>query len=245
MCLEYDYRVKVWDVSNGQRLGQLRLEKGRVAQVAYSPDGRNLTIASDDGTLWFHRAVDFQLRNKLQVHDRLDTFKYSADGRFLATVGDVNQVKIWDQRQRLVHKLEHDAETIEDVAISPDSRLVVSVGDRSQVHIWDLASGELIAGMSGHEQTISTVAFSPDGRTVVTGDLGGVIKLWDLTTRQELYTLAALSVPVRSVTFSPDGQDLIAGSHMTGSGKNAARLVDASGRPIARALTPSTPSRGH
>ena len=78
----------------------------------------------------------------------------------------------------------------------------------TQVELLDMASGEVIATLSGHAQPIRSLAFSPDGGVLASGAQDG-IRLWDVAAQT---TTATLPVGVTSVAFSPDGSTLVSGS---------------------------------
>ncbi len=219
MCLEDDYRVKVWETDSGRKLGQIRLDSGTVTQVAYSPDGLILAVGTRAGDVHFYDAEDLRFSGSIHAHDKLHALAYSADGKVLVTLGDVDKVKVWNQQRRLIRSLSHDGDILDAVAISADSRLLATAGNRRVVHLWNLKAVEPLAAMPGHNASITALAISPDGRTVASGSDNGTIKLWDVGTRQEIYTLAALDRVVLALTFSSDGQDLVAGSRRTASGR--------------------------
>jgi WD40 repeat protein len=45
------YTIKLWDVTNGQKLSSVSGYSGAVSSVAFSPDGKFITIDSGDSTI--------------------------------------------------------------------------------------------------------------------------------------------------------------------------------------------------
>ncbi len=94
--------VKLWDGTSGQELATL-LGPVPVIQVVWSPDGRCLAIASEDGivSLWDGSSGQ-ELRVLLRHNAPAMKVAWSPDGRRLATASEDRLVRLWwgkvDQR---------------------------------------------------------------------------------------------------------------------------------------------------
>ena len=51
---------------------------------------------------------------------------------------------------------------------SPDGTQVVTASGDNTARVWDVASGTVVAELTGHEGGVTSAAFSPDGTQVVT-----------------------------------------------------------------------------
>ncbi len=148
---------------------------------------------------------------------------YSPNGRWIATGGWDNVVRLWDAAGgEQIRVLRGPSSFVACLAISPDSTRLAARSMDGRLRIWDTSSGELLhelddGGLEDFRPPGSalyrdacflpqSVAFTPDCALVACG-YNNRIRFWDLATGREQ---AALTLPVqgsiRKVVFSPDGR---------------------------------------
>jgi WD40 repeat protein len=207
-------------VQSGVPLGWRRGHTGEIYFVTYSPDGRRLATASQDGTVRVWDAARGETLLSLRGHQgEVTGVSFSPDGRMLASAGDDRTVRIWDATDGKEHAvLRGHTATVFNAVFSPDGTLLASAGSDGVVKLWDPATGAERGTLPGHADDIEHLAFSPDGRILATagGELSHLeppkIKLWDVATGSETATLLGHREDVLYVAFSPDGRTLASAS---------------------------------
>jgi len=144
---------------------------------------------------------------------------FSPDGKFLATAGVDQTVKLWDaDNGQVVRTFPGHTSRVHVVAFSPDGRLLASGGADQTVKVWETATGKELLSLAGHTDYIFGMAFSPDGRRLASSSWREVI-VWDAGTWRPLKTLDGSPGTIWSVAFSPDGQRLAAAGGYKGKGE--------------------------
>jgi WD40 repeat protein len=183
----------------------LRGHAGPVNGVVFSPDGKRLASAGDDGAVKVWDAVTGQ--ELLTLRGRHGV-AFSPDGRRLA-LADATAVRVCDATTgEEVLTLRGHTGRVFTVEYSPDGKRLASVSVDGTAKLWDAATGQELLTVRGHLGNVLGVAFSPDGKRLASAGDDGAVKVWDATTGQELLTLLGHGQAVDSVTFSPDGKRL-------------------------------------
>ena len=190
-----------------------RLGKGGITgNVAYSPDGTRLAVASSIG-IWLYDA---------QMGEELDLLTGHTDWVLAwrsVPMGAPSQVRVGTTPS--VCGMPRQANTskrfkgirIRSIAwrsgqmVAPSQ---VGVGTAT-VRLWDADTGENLKTLTGHTSLVWSVAFSPDGTTLASASRDDTIRLWDADTGEHLKTLTGHWGWVFSVVFSPDGNTLASG----------------------------------
>lgn len=196
--------------------------EGPIRGVAFSPDGRQIASASNDGTLrLWDAATGSAIGEPLHKHDgSVWSVAFSPDGNRVVTGGRDSTLLLWDAESGSVlgapfigHDLGLSRGGVTSLAFSPDGRRIVSGGRDNTLRLWDTASGEpLREPLRGHEAAVWSVAFSPDGSRIISGSADGTLRLWDSGTGAEIgEPLRGHESYVWSVAFSPDGSRIVSG----------------------------------
>ncbi len=202
--------VQIWDCKSGVLQSSLPVEPQVITQLAYSPDGESIAIATAL-TVRLRNVKTGRLFSKLVHGLRLRGMTFSPDGKsFICGSEDKTAIE-WDVATGKRRQVFGRASTIWSVALAPDGKTLAAASEESAVFLWDVASGELIRTLP-MPGSASAVAFSPDGSILVISSLlSPEIQVWDFARGIKLNSLTGHKIGVRNLAFSPDGKRLASG----------------------------------
>lgn len=233
-----------WSLPEG---ATARIGKGVITDIAYSPDGSQLAVASLIG-IWIYDARTGAELDLLTKHSSIYSIAYSPDGKTLATADNLN-VFLWDADTReykttLIEATKGMFSIINSIAYSPDGTTLATAGG-TEAYLWDAETGEHKATLIEHAAGVNALIYSPDGKTIATiiGDYK--VFLWDADTRKRKATLRGHTDNINSVTYSPDGKIIATASRErtvrlwdANTGKNKKKLEDHTGWGLSVAYSP-------
>jgi WD40 repeat protein len=194
----------------------------RVHGVAFSPDGKLLATACDDGTVKIWKLSTKKAVATLRGHEgAVYQVAFSHDGKWVATAGWGDKTaRVWEvaggrEIQRLVHN-----DPVHAVAFTPDGKTLIAGGgihqdggeSRPELRLWDPATGkERPALTAGPRMGIQGFALSKDGKVLITAT-GNTFTIWEWDGKDKLTERvsdqAQESAFVYGMALSPDDKTL-------------------------------------
>ncbi|MHC5054147.1 MAG: WD40 repeat domain-containing protein [Planctomycetota bacterium] len=194
------------DLATGRVVSPLDGHTGEVVDAAFSPDGRRVVTASDDGTA---RVWDVSNGKGLLVlggHERgVARVAYSPDGGRLLTASVDGSVRIWDARTGEPLVGFEAGKSCPQVAVfAADGRTVVAFSySEGTVRVLDASTGDPVATV----RPVRRIEVSPDGGLFATGHNGGtVVELRDAPSGRKVVSLEGHGASVFWTRFSADGR---------------------------------------
>ena len=203
-----------------------RIGNGICNHIAYSPDGKQLALATSIG-IWLYDTDTYEPLSLLTGHtDSVRSVEYSADGKILASGSSDGTIRLWDpQATKNIAVLTGHQNAVTDIAISGDSRKLASIGaDEKFVRLWNINTQRHITDLKGKFNAIHSLAFSPNSDIIAAGDFDGTVKLLSTEKKKQIASLVGHKLAPSDITepgsvltlaFSPDGETLASGSRDT------------------------------
>ena len=201
-----DHIARVIEASSGQVVQSSRAFDGDVSAVAFSPDGKSLTIRTSDKAYRMEVATGADL--PVPADERIVyAMAFSPDGRLLAAGGKDGKVRITDaSKGLLVKEVDHQA-IVYGLAFSPDGKWLLTGGDAGTARLWNSATGveTKSARINYPRARVYATAFSADGKWLATGS-GSNAKVTEAASGRELYHIEIDAALFAAVHFTQDGR---------------------------------------
>jgi small GTP-binding protein len=214
---------------------------GGVHALSWSPDGRTLALALNDGAIVLQDADSGERLRNLERYSGgyVPCLSWSPDGSTLASGSNEGTICLWNTADgKLRQRLESHGGHVIDVAWSPDGALLAWGEFGGNLCVWDAMSGQL--AWKQQSPAASNFAFTPDGLTLVFGTVDNRIVLSEAATGRPIKIMEGHTHIVAGVDISSDGR-WIASKSVDGT----VRVWNtATGSPVAVLNEPATKARG-
>jgi WD40 repeat protein len=202
----------------------LSADKGLLLNVAFSPDGRLLALASGEGQAGGRlRVWNATTGKELYTNSSIGSpAAFSPEGRYVAGVSADFTIEIWDPMAgRQSRSLKGHTWVVHGLMFSPDagSPRLASASMDGSVRIWDVRLGKESRVLLRHTDAVHGLAFNRDGRLLASGGWDRTLKVWDTWTGQPLYERSDPSGGVESVAFHPKDDQVLAWGSTDGTVK--------------------------
>ena len=206
-----------WGLPEGAKA---RIGKGRIMDIAYSPDGKRLAVSSRIGTWLYDAQTGEEFSLFAGYTYAVNSIAYSPDGKTIA--GGHWNVQLWDAKTgiRKATLTGHNY-WVSDIVYSPDGKTIVTSTSDGTVLLWDTETGTYkTLHKTTHPRSSPDlgpcIAYSPDGKTIAfrSTDNSENVILWDTKTGAHKTTLTGHNGWVSDIAYSPDGKTIAGGGYL-------------------------------
>jgi len=205
-----DGTVRLWDADKGTEIKSFDpglkidsqdpkklIHRFNVFDVSFSPDGRLLAAALEDGTvkIWNHPGAKSANNSSTKV-----------------LVNPRKDLKNDPYVPVLAIAFRPQPRSTENLFDAPQSQLQsIATGSLDgSIKLWT-ENGKLIrefrdSGKNAHKESTWGLSFSPNGKTLASASSDATIKIWDVESGRLRQTLRGHRSEVLGVSFSPNGQ---------------------------------------
>jgi WD40 repeat protein len=212
-----DGKVRFWDISSGEELLSAPVvERGEVEEIAFSPDGERVAVASRGGAYLWEWLTEKKPQKLAGLDRGATSIAFSPDGRWLAAGSDDGVgCRLYDVASaKLVRVLKGQSKhyTPEGIAFDPTGRLLAVPAYESGVELWDVASGQLTRLLATEGIRMREVAISSDEEFLVGIASESTIRVWHLSTGEPLGSqFVGHHDEASEIEFTPDGEKIVSG----------------------------------
>lgn len=190
-----DAVARFWKLESGDNIGLMVGGTFAVPSIAFLPDGKNLAVTNGD-RIRLREIGTERIIGTLAADVPLYSLAVSPNGRWLASGGSDNRIRLWNPQTAYRTgqeeypqpvmlsghngRLETHQALIWQLAFNPDGELLASVGGDGYLFLWDVLLQQPAISRFAHVGGATCVAFRPDGQLLVTGGLDGSVLIWGI-----------------------------------------------------------------
>lgn len=183
--------VQIWDLESGKEVARLPVQAFRVSSLAFSPDGSQLAVATDERAnppkfkmqLWRLDGTQVWQRDEQSLVASM-TFDASGAQLLLARSDGVVWLDPKDGRQ--IRKMSPPGMRMGHIAYHAATQQIACGADDGTVVVFHAVSGNELARLKGHSGWVQCLAFSPEGSQLVSAAYDNSVRIWDLKTRSQI-----------------------------------------------------------
>lgn len=234
MAGSLDFHLQRWDLESDERT-TLKGHPSWIGDLAFHPDNRRLLSVDYHGGLFcwdYTKPQSKPLWENPHAHSRwIRKVAVSGDGRFAATGGDDNLVRLWSPDGKLLRELEGHEGYIFSLMFARDNKTLLSGDQLGVVRQWDAASGKFQRELDArvlhtrkenflaHVGGVRSMALDEKGSLLACGGMTNaksnsfcpgdpLIVVFDFSSgkiKTQLKPTAKADGPINGLRFLPDG----------------------------------------
>ena len=208
--------AQLWDLTNGQRIGSLRVGRGLATALTYAPDSEILGAAGFNGSLQIYRFSTGRSQLLVGSAGAAQPLAFVQNDKLVAITQD-GEVALLTAGEAQAQPLEGLDGTATSVAARADGTLIAAGSSTGAISLWQPDKSQPTRTLRSDLNGIGILAFSSDGALLAAAGArnDARIEVWDVASGTRLHTLTDPQGGIVSLTFQPRG-GLLAASDLDG-----------------------------
>jgi WD40 repeat protein/serine/threonine protein kinase len=191
-----------------QQIRTLTNHTATVRVVGFSPDGKQLASAGNDGLVKLWEVQSGQETASLRGHRKLvSSLAYAANGERLFTGAKDGTVRAWPARPKRSEVPSLVPAGFFSQVVSRDGRFLATADTNGFWRIVNLETHGEVATLK-IPGDFESVAIGREGHELALGSADGSVQVWDLAEGKRFWSFQAHSNSADALEFSPDGNRL-------------------------------------
>jgi WD40 repeat protein len=180
--------------------------------VDFSPSGKLLVTASDDGTARVWDAANGVQKLVLSGHTNwVWQGSFSPDGNSIVTASRDMTARIWDAHSGASRRtLSGHLASVLDARYLPSGKEIATASADKTVRIWNAETGEVVRTLNGHSARVNGLAVSADGQFIASVDGAGGVRVWRASTGEVYASFEVPGEDWQDVAFDRGGRRIAA-----------------------------------
>ena len=212
-----DGMLLTWNIGPAQEYETLLAHQQPIEEIEFSPDGRYLVTASDDGTAQLWNVEPFHSQSVLDHGQPIWDVDFSPDGQTIATSSEDGTVKLWrTSSSRLMSPpiRGHDGPVYAVSFRPPQGVQFATGGNDGKVLLWDSQAGNPILRREWRLSpfAVNSIEFDHQGKQMIIGLADGSSRIVGLESSDVITLSMSPSDSVYHAILSPDGHYAITAS---------------------------------
>eukprot|EP01127_Copromyxa_protea_P012226 TRINITY_DN3160_c0_g1_i4.p1 TRINITY_DN3160_c0_g1~~TRINITY_DN3160_c0_g1_i4.p1 ORF type:complete len:408 (+),score=46.38 TRINITY_DN3160_c0_g1_i4:637-1860(+) len=214
-------------------LNTLKIEKGELNSVAFSPSGSVFMTGGMDKTVRLYDSGTTRLLHSLHGAERcIMSVSFSPTGEHVIAASNDNAARVWDTSYGRQHAnlMGHSGKVFSS-KWTHDSRKIITGSHDRTIRVWDAASGycnkTINCGSSCND-----VDMTSDSNVIISGHLDYHLRCWDIRNGENIADMNLHSGQITSVSASHLGHIIL-----TNSRDNTLGVVDTRTWKVLRTLS--------
>ena len=222
--LSIDSHIHFWQAETGHLLNTMKLNQSVTSELAYSPDGNQISFGLQNGTITTITDLENMKIALENFSGPVFSLDYSSDGKSLI-VGEKGIAwgfGLSGEKKVVLNHYPFPGNRVVSLDFSPNGKTLAFGLDDGTIWLYRFEDATFLARLNGHSGKVTHIAFAPGGGYLASGATDGNVTLWDISEISSTTKLYEIKHPdwIIGLDFSSNGS-MIATASLGGEGNRS------------------------